>query len=269
MPDTILLPRVLLTNDDGIDAEGIKVLEEIAHDFAEEVWIVAPEHNQSGASQSVSLSRPIKAWRRNERLIAIDGSPSDCVVLALSHFMSDNQPSLILSGVNAGKNIGEDVNLSGTIGACMTGLILGVPGIAISQAYAGKNKMPWNTTRAVLPKVLKHLLLQGWKKDTCLSVNIPDAKPQEITGFSWARQTQKSVETITATKRSSPDHEDYFWLIKTRKTPVHAMNSEVAIMRRNEVAVTALSPDRSVDIAKPSVSFHDAAQQDNDQDLAV
>ncbi len=269
MSDTILLPRVLLTNDDGIDAEGIKVLEEIAHEFAQEVWVVAPEHNQSGCSQSLSLGRPVKVWKRNERAIAVDGTPSDCVVLALSHFMRDKPPSLILSGVNAGKNIGEDVNVSGTIGACLTSLVLGVPGIAISQARSAKHKTPWSSTRAVLPKVLKHLLSEGWRKETCLSINIPDAKPEEITGFSWARQAQKSIETITATKRASPDHEDYYWLVKTRKTPVHAMNSEAAIMRRNEVAVTALSLDRSVEVLKPSVSFLDIALTDNDQAWAV
>ncbi len=266
MASGFLLPNVLLTNDDGIDAPGLKVLAEVAGEIARDVWIVAPEHEHSGASQSLSLCRPIRCTAMGEKRIAVDGSPGDCIALALSHFMAKARPSLILSGVNAGSNIGEEVNMSGTIGAALIALMLDVPAIAISQACKDRLQAPWETTRVILPKVLRHLLTQGWRKETCLSVNIPDVPPGKITGFSWARQSQKNVAAIKAEKRISPRHEDYFWLTLTLKTPSGAANSEGAIMRRNEVAVTALSLDRSVEIAKPSVAFGDTETMADDDD---
>ncbi|MDD5585358.1 MAG: 5'/3'-nucleotidase SurE [Alphaproteobacteria bacterium] len=257
MSESIRLPRVLLTNDDGIGAPGIQILAEAAEAFAEEVWIVAPEHEQSGASQSVSLCRPVRVWPRGERMWAVDGSPCDCVALALSHFMAELPPSLVLSGVNSGPNAGDDSNTSGTVGAALLALTLGVPAIAISQSHAARDKTPWDTTREILPKVLRILLQHGWRKETCLSVNIPDKPASEITGLSWARQGHKNVTGYSAKRRVSPRHEDYFWLAVERKQPPSFPNSDIAILRRGEVAVAALSLDRSVNIAKPSLAFNE------------
>jgi len=257
MASAFLLPSILVTNDDGIDAPGIKILIEIAGEIAREVWVVAPEKEQSGAGQSISLCRPLRCASLGDRRWTVDGSPSDCVVLALSHFMAKVKPSLILSGVNAGPNIGDEVNMSGTIGAALTALMLDVPAIAISQSYKDRQQVPWQTTRAVLPRILHHLLTQGWRKETCLSINIPDLPADKITGFSWARQSHKNISSLKAEKRVSPRQEEYYWLSLARKTPAGTPNSEGAIMRRNEVAVTALSLDRSVEITKPSFAFSD------------
>jgi len=265
MTESIHLPRVLLTNDDGIEAPGLKVLTEIAEQFSNEIWIVAPEHEVSGNGQSISLTRPVHVWQSGERAWATDGTPGDCVALALSHFMIDTPPSLVLSGINAGHNVGDNVNMSGTIGAALTALMHGIPAIAISQSRAdgsGNDKKPWETTRAIAPKVLKALLMQGWRKETCLSVNIPALPPEEITGFSWARQSQKNVEALIAKKRTSPRHDDYYWITIAQKPPAPAPNSEHAIMKRGEVAVTALALDRSVDISKPSILFNGSDSPD-------
>lgn len=269
MPETIMLPRILLTNDDGIDAPGLKLLEEIAQQFTNEVWVIAPEHDASGSGQSLSLARPVYAYQKGEKRIAVDGTPSDCVALAMAHFMADTPPSLVLSGINPGMNIGDDVNTSGTAGAALTALILGVPAIAISQSRGTKGDTPWETTREVLPKVLAHLLMQGWRKDTCLSLNIPNLPPKDITGFSWARQAQKSIATYAVKRRTNPKHQDYFWITNERKTPVSAPNSDSAILRRGEVAVTALTLDRSIDIYKPSVVFNDVEGQEAEAAQAV
>ena len=266
MSDPISLPRILLTNDDGIDAPGLKLLEEVAKQFTNEIWVVAPEHDVSGCGQSISLSRPVKAWQRDERKFAIDGTSGDCVALAVSHLMAETPPSLVLSGINPGKNIGDDINTSGTVGAALVALTLGIPAIGISQSR-DKDITPWETAAEILPKVLTSLLSEGWRKETCLSVNIPELPAKEVSGFSWARQSQKSIEAYAAEKRISPKNQEYFWIVNERKTPLPANNSEYALLRRGEVAVTALSLDRSVEIHKPSVLFNEL--QDSETALTV
>ena len=129
--------RILVTNDDGIHAPGLEALVEIATQLSSDVWIVAPEVNQSGAGHSLSLSRPIRAREVSEGKFAIDGTPTDCVLFAVKHLMKDRKPDLVLSGVNRGTNIADDVTYSGTIAAAMEGCLLGIPSIAFSQASRG------------------------------------------------------------------------------------------------------------------------------------
>jgi 5'-nucleotidase len=127
--------RVLITNDDGIDAPGLKVLESIAMALGMDAWVVAPETEKSGAGHSLSLHNPLR-WRQiSEKRFAVDGTPTDCVLLALNKFMKDEPPILVLSGVNRGANMGDDVTYSGTIAAAMEGTLLGVPAIALSQVF--------------------------------------------------------------------------------------------------------------------------------------
>ena len=127
--------RILVTNDDGIHAPGLKVCEEIAHKLSDEVWVVAPEHDQSGVSHSLSLNDPLRLRSVGERKYAVKGTPTDCVIMGVRHIMKDNPPDLILSGVNRGQNVAEDVTYSGTIAGAMEGTTLGVPSFALSQAY--------------------------------------------------------------------------------------------------------------------------------------
>lgn len=256
MTEDIRLNRVLLTNDDGIDAPGLAVLAEVASSFAKEVWIVAPTEDQSGASQRLSLRQPIRVEQRDQRHFAVkDGSPADCVAFALGHLMADQRPSLVLSGVNATSTIGEEVNLSGTVGAALTSLILGTPAMAISQAAISRADVPWITAREILPRLMQDLLKTGWRKETCLSINIPDMPADRIAGYSWARQSHKSIAAIRTEKRTSPRGQDYFWLSLEAKNPVPNPHSEIAILRRGEIAITALSPDRSVHVDREPVSF--------------
>lgn len=245
--DEIILPRILLTNDDGIDAPGLAVLEEIAALFAQEVWIVAPEEDQSGASQKISLRQPLFLQKRGERRWAVrGGTPSDCVALAIGHLMGGEKPDLLLSGVNATCNIGDEVNLSGTIGAALTALMMDAPAIAISQDGKTRADVPWETTRAILPLVLKRLLEKGWRKDTAPCVNIPDLPPEKIKGIGWARQGRKNISGVNVSRRLSPRGEEYFWLsLKERASEADGRN-EKTILERGEVAVTLLQADRSL-----------------------
>src|SRR5579871_4939008 len=126
--------RILLTNDDGIHAEGLAVLERIAARLADDVWVAAPEYEQSGASRALTLSEPLRVRKLGERRFAISGTPTDCVMLAIEELLKDQRPGLVLSGVNRGHNAAEDVTMSGTVAGAIQGMALGVPSIALSQA---------------------------------------------------------------------------------------------------------------------------------------
>lgn len=128
--------RILLTNDDGYYAPGLKVLEEIAATLSDDVWIVAPADEQSGAGHSLTLTRPLRVRQHGARRFAVAGTPTDAVMMALAKIMADAKPDLILSGVNRGANLAEDVTYSGTVSAAMEGALAGVRSIALSQAYA-------------------------------------------------------------------------------------------------------------------------------------
>ena len=135
-----MLDRILLTNDDGIDAPGMAVLEEIAAELAREVWVVAPEHDQSGVSHAISLHHAMRVSERGTRRFGITGTPGDCAVMGICHLMTE-RPQLLLSGVNRGLNLGMETVFSGTVGGAMTGMMLGVPSIALSQAYKDRNNV--------------------------------------------------------------------------------------------------------------------------------
>src|SRR6201988_383023 len=139
--------RILCTNDDGIHAPGLKVVEEIARALSDDVWIVAPELDQSGVSHSLSLNDPLRLRKIGECHFAVKGTPTDCVIMAARHILKGRPPDLVLAGVNRGRNAGEDVIYSGTVAGAVEGTILGIPSVALSQAYRSRSNQPphWET----------------------------------------------------------------------------------------------------------------------------
>src|SRR6202045_4846777 len=139
--------RILLTNDDGIHAPGLGVLEKIAGSLSDDIWVVAPETDQSGVSHSLSLNDPLRLREIGPRHYAVKGTPTDCVIMAARHIMRDHPPDLVLAGVNRGQNVAEDVTYSGTIAGAMEGTILGIPSMALSQCYglATRQQPHWDT----------------------------------------------------------------------------------------------------------------------------
>src|SRR3954471_16517611 len=153
--------RILLTNDDGVNAGGLKVLERIAALFSDDVWVVAPTEEQSGAGHSLTLTRPVRLRKLGERRFCVTGTPTDAVMMGLAHIMHDEPPDLILSGVNRGANLGEDVTYSGTCSAAMEGALAGIPSIALSQSYAREGRgdtVPFAAAKAGGERVLAPLI---------------------------------------------------------------------------------------------------------------
>lgn len=240
-----LLERVLLTNDDGIDAPGLAVLEDAAARIAREVWVVAPEHDRSGTSHSISLHAPLRAHRLAERRYSISGSPGDCAVMAVRHIMKDAPPDLILSGINRGANLGTETVFSGTVGAAMTGMLLGIPSIALSQAFTDREAVRWETARTLAPGVLRQVLAAGWSSQVCLNVNFPDVPPEEAGPLTCTRQGAGIVRNIDVLPRTDPRGFTYYWLQFNRQPFEDTPESETRAVAGGRISVTPLQFERT------------------------
>src|ERR1700722_6106216 len=165
--------RILITNDDGIEAPGIAVLEGVAALLAREVWVVAPEQDQSGVSHSISLHLPLRVSERGERRFGVSGTPADCIFVAARQIMPA-PPDLVLSGINRGANLGVETVFSGTVGGAMAGLLLGVASLALSQPFSDREGVRWDTARQLAPGVIRTLWEAEGAYGACLNVNFPD-----------------------------------------------------------------------------------------------
>jgi len=240
-----LLERVLLTNDDGIDAPGLAVLEAVAATLAREVWVVAPEHDQSGTSHSISLHAPLRFSRQGERRFGVAGTPGDCVVMAARHLMADAPPTLVLSGINRGGNLGLETVFSGTVGAAMTGMLLGIPSIALSQVFSDRDNVRWETARALAPDVILRLLAAGWSEQACLNVNFPDVAPAAAGPLTVTRQGAGLVKDIAVRAHVDPRGIPYHWLQFSRGPRPDAPDSEAMVIGRGGISVTPLRFERT------------------------
>jgi 5'-nucleotidase len=244
-----VLDRILLTNDDGIDAPGLAVLERIAVELAREVWVVAPEHDQSGVSHAVSLHHPIRVAERGLRRWAVTGTPGDCVVMAASHLMQGSPPQLLLSGVNRGANLGIETVFSGTVGGAMTGMMLGIPAIALSQAWTDRAHVRWDTAATLGPPIVRRLWEIGWNAATCLSVNFPDLPPDEVGPLTLARQGAGTVQGMDVEARTDPRGLTYYWVGFRRGERDQGPESDIEALNAGRITVTPLRYDRTDDEA--------------------
>jgi 5'-nucleotidase len=240
-----VLDRILITNDDGIDAPGLAVLERIASELAREVWVVAPEHDQSGVSHAVSLHHPIRIGERGPRRYGITGTPGDCAVMGVSHLMADAPPQLLLSGVNRGANLGLETVFSGTVGGAMTGMLLGIPSIALSQAWTDRANVRWETAAALGADVVRRLLEIGWGAATCLNVNFPDLPVDEVGPLTLARQGPGLILGMQVETRVDPRSLTYHWISFRRGPREQGPESDVEALRAGRIAVTPLRYDRT------------------------
>ena len=179
------MPRALVTNDDGIDARGLALLETAARRLSDDIWIVAPAHEQSGAGHSLTLTKPVRLRQHGDRRFSVTGTPTDAVMLALAHVMKDSPPDVVLSGINRGANLAEDVTYSGTVSAAMEGTLAGVRSIALSQVYAREgmgDTVPFAAAESWGAKVLQPLLDAPMSPRTLVNINFPALEPDAVRG---------------------------------------------------------------------------------------
>jgi 5'-nucleotidase len=236
--------RVLCTNDDGVHAEGLAVLERIAAHFSEEVWVVAPEYEQSGASRALTLTAPVRVREAGPRRFAVSGTPTDCVLLAVQQLMPE-PPDLVLSGVNRGQNLAEDVTFSGTIAGAMQGMQLGVPAVAMSQTRGLRvpGSLHWATAERYGPGVLDKLLDMKWPADVVMNVNFPDVPPDEVAGVEVTVQGRRDQQIVYADKRTDLRGEHYYWLGYQSRLSDPPEGTDLRAIYEGRISVTPLHVD--------------------------
>ncbi len=237
--------RLLLTNDDGIDAPGLALLESIAHQLADEVWIVAPATDQSGVSNAISLRAPLRVNQRAARKYAVHGTPADCVAFAVKNLMAETPPDVLLSGINCGSNIGFETVLSGTVGAAITGMLLGIPAIALSQDKEPEDAVDWQAAKVHGRQVLQQLLTCSWPKETCLNVNFPNLPADAIHGIKVTSQGRGKVKGIDVTPVNDPHGETWFWIRVEHGPLAVPADSELAAINAGYISVTPLTYERT------------------------
>lgn len=223
--------RILLTNDDGVNATGLKVLEKIARLFSDDIWTVAPTEEQSGAGHSLTLTRPVRLRKLGDRRYCVTGTPTDAVMMAVAHLMKDSPPDLVLSGVNRGANLGEDVTYSGTVSAAMEGAMAGFPAIALSQAYAKEgmgDTVPFAAAEAWAERVLRPIIEGGMPPRTLVNVNFPALPAEAVKGVRVVRQGFRDYGRLSIRHGVDPRGYDYYWfaMAPTHHTPGHATDLE-------------------------------------------
>lgn len=238
--------RILLTNDDGVNAPGLKVLERIAACFSDEIWVCAPSEEQSGAGHSLTLTRPVRLRRLSERRFCVSGTPTDAVMMGIAHVMKEARPDLLLSGVNRGANLAEDVTYSGTVSAAMEGALAGIPAIALSQVSPREgmaDAVPFAAAEAWGERILRPIIEGGMAERTLVNVNFPAVSPDAVKGVRVAAQGQHDYGRLRIVQRTDPRGYDYFWfgLAPVVHTPGHATDLEA--VAEGYVAVTPLHVD--------------------------
>jgi 5'-nucleotidase len=238
--------RILVTNDDGIHSEGLDVCAEIGRALSDDVWVLAPEFDQSGVSHSLSLNDPLRLREVGERRFAVKGTPTDCVIMGARHVIKDRPPDLVLSGVNRGRNAGEDVIYSGTVAGAVEGTILGIPSLALSQAYKSRSGRPpyWETAIRFAPDIVRRVLEAGIPRDVLINVNFPDCPPSEVKGIAVTNQGRNRQERLQIDARQDGRGNAYYWIayVRMRGQPP-ADGSDISALADNRIAVTPLRLD--------------------------
>jgi 5'-nucleotidase len=234
--------RILVTNDDGIHAPGLGVAEKIARALSDDVWVVAPETEQSGASHSLTLTLPLRLRQITPHRFAVSGTPTDCVMMAALHILKDQPPELILSGVNWGSNLADDVTYSGTIAGAMEGCALGIPSIAMSQEGDEESReiIDWSAGEIHGPALIRRLIADGWPKGTLININFPGCPADQVAGVALVPQGQYDLQSTEIEERRDARNRPYYWVGLRRRKAEPPPESDLGAVYANRIAVTPL-----------------------------
>tara|TARA_Y100001970_G_scaffold35420_1_gene43771 strand:- start:24536 stop:25306 length:771 start_codon:yes stop_codon:yes gene_type:complete len=232
--------QILVVNDDGIHSKGISVLKNIAKLLSDNVSVVAPDTEQSASSHSLTLHRPLRIRSISENTFSIDGTPTDCVFLAYNKILKDNLPTLVLSGINRGINVGEDITYSGTVAAAIEATLLKIPAIALSQEYSNTSQIFWETSEEWAPLVIEYLLAINWEPETLFNINFPNLPPDEIKGVVFTEQGKHEALDLFE-QRVDPRGREYFWIgVSERSMGNGSKGTDVRAINDGYISVTPL-----------------------------
>ncbi len=239
--------RILVSNDDGIEAEGIHILEHIAKTLSEDVWTVAPLHEQSGVSHSLTLHDPLRIRKFDDRRFAVAGTPTDAVLLGVMEILEDKRPGLLLSGINRGANVAEDVTYSGTVAVTMEGTLLEIPSIAFSNRLLGDYEDPvvdWSAPKAFAADIVRKLATIDWPHGTLINVNFPGLPADQVKGIKVAPQGRRKIDKEKLHKRTDPRGRDYYWIGGPGMTPFDARpDADFHMLLEGYITITPIQLD--------------------------
>jgi 5'-nucleotidase len=235
--------RILLTNDDGINAPGFAALERIAAQISDDIWIAAPADEQSGAGHSLTLTRPIRVREIGPRRFAVAGTPTDSVMMALGHLMGDLRPDLILSGVNRGPNMAEDLTYSGTVSAAMEGTLAGVRSIALSQQMADytHGKESFAAAETMGADIIRKVAAADWGNGVLVNINFP--AHERPLGVRVTEQGFRDYGHIRIDARVDPRGFPYYWFGYGREVETPGHRTDLEALHDGYVSVTPLHLD--------------------------
>lgn len=243
--------KILVTNDDGVHAPGLQVAERIAKTLSSDIWVIAPETDQSGSAHSLTFSDPLRIREIDAKRFAVRGTPTDCVIMGLKVIIGE-RPDLVISGVNRGQNIADDITYSGTVAGAIEGTLLGIPSIALSQAYgaATRAKPRWDNAEVHAPALISKLLKSGFGAGTLFNVNFPDCPPDAVTGTAVTRQGRRVPDWVHVESRRDGRGFPYYW-IGFRGAEMHpAEATDLAAMEENRISITPLKLDLTDEAAR-------------------
>ncbi len=242
--------RILITNDDGIDAPGIKKLEELLKELTDDIWVAAPMHEKSGAGHSITSDKlrsmlghssvedfPNDIRRVSERRYAVDGTPTDCIRIALNMIMPEHYPDLIISGINNGRNIADDITYSGTVGAAIEGIMYGIPSLAVSQLVNGAIDINWEIAEKHLVRIIQKVRRGIFSADTLINLNFPNIPLARLNGIAVCRQGTRRFISGTVENKHLCSNSLYKENNPFQTAPYPADNEEIG----NKITVSALS----------------------------
>lgn len=235
--------RILLTNDDGVHADGLAALERIALTLTDDVWVVAPETDQSGLAHSLTLSEPLRLRQVEEKKFALRGTPTDCVIMAVREILP-GPPDLVLSGINAGANMADDVTYSGTIAGAMEGTLQGIRSMALSQAfrYADERIVPWQVAERHAPDLIRRLMEVELPDGTFLNLNFPDCEVDAVAGIEVTSQGKLDFG-ITIEERKDGRGFPYYWLRFGDRHGDFRAGTDIQALQEKAISVTPLKLD--------------------------
>ena len=238
--------RILITNDDGIHAPGLGILERVAASLGSDVTVVAPEADQSGVGHSLSLNDPLRLREVSPGRYAVKGTPTDCVILGVRTILAERRPDLVLSGINRGQNVAEDVTYSGTVAGAMEGTLMGIASVALSQAYgpgSGRRDLHWDCAERHAATVIRRALDAGIPRDILVNVNFPDCPADEVAGVAVTCQGKRDTNLMQVHEREDGRGNPYFWIGFARGNFTPVEGSDLDALRHRRISVTPLRLD--------------------------
>jgi 5'-nucleotidase len=249
--------RILLSNDDGINAPGLVALEKIARELSDDVWVVAPESEESGASRKLTLTQPLRIREISKKRFAVQGTPTDSVLMGVIHVLKDHRPDLILSGVNRGSNMADDVTYSGTIAAAMEGTALGIPSIALSQSTLfDEGPVKWACAEAHGPGLIRQLREVGWPKDVVININFPDVAPEAVKRVEVTSQGKRDQSLTNLIERTDGRGNPYFWLGFSRVRSNPPEGTDLRAIYDGRISITPLHMNLTEHSVRKALSQH-------------